>query len=136
MVRNAFAKIPVASGRRALTVVVGLLVLAGGLAWVIDSADAADAKAELQKAIDRGAELYKKPWKTGAKTCAACHTRGPNKMSGKRADAYPKYDKALRKVVSLQQKLNQMIKSKSKGKPLDLGSEDLTALEAYVNSLK
>ena len=136
MLRRAHALTQARLLTRALPLVLGVLALAGGLAWLTDRADAADGRAELAKAVERGAKLYKQSWKTGAKSCAACHTRGPNKMAAKRAAAYPKYDKALRKVVTLQQKLNQMIKDKSKGKKLELGSDDLNALEAYINSLK
>ena len=107
-----------------------------GLAWMGGPAGAADAKGELKKAVERGAVLYKKRWAAGSKTCVACHAAGRNKLHAKRANEYPKYDKALRKVVTLQQKLNQMIVSKSKGKALTLGSVDLNALEAYIKTLK
>lgn len=120
---------------RTLPLLVATLALVAGLCWATTGADA-DARSALAEAVKRGGELYKKPWKAGAKTCAACHTRGPNKMTAKRAQAYPKYDKVLKKVVTLQQKLNQMIESKSKGKALELGSDDLNALEAYLKSLK
>ena len=121
---------------RALPLLFGALVLASGLVWVLDRADAADAREELKKAVEHGAKLYKKRWAEGAKTCVACHAAGRNKLTGKRAGGYPKYDKSMKKVVTLQQKLNQMISSKSKGKELELGSDDLNALEAFVKTLK
>lgn len=92
-------------------------------------------KAEAE-AVKRGLALYKQSWRTGGKACFACHVRGPNKLTGRRLKSYPKYDKAMRKVVTAQEKINQMIKSKSGGKPLDLGHADLTALEAYISTLK
>ncbi len=97
-----------------------------------------DAKADkaLEEAVKKGQDLYKKSWRPGAKACFACHVRGPNKLTGRRLKTYPKYDKALRKVVTAQEKINQMIKSKSGGKELPLGHEDLTALEAYISTLK
>ena len=48
----------------------------------------------------------------------------------------PKYDKVMKRVVSARQKINNMIKTKSGGEPLDLDSDDLTALEAYISTLK
>lgn len=97
-----------------------------------------DAKADkaLEDARARGKVLYKQSWKKGAKACFACHVRGPNKLTGRRLKTYPKYDKALRKVVTAQEKINNMIKTKSGGAGLDLGHADLTALEAYVSTLK
>ena len=97
-----------------------------------------DAKADkaLAEAVKKGAALYKKSWKTGGKSCFACHVRGPNKLTGRRLKSYPKYDKALKRVVTVQEKINEMIKGKSGGKPLPLGHEDLTALEAYISTLK
>ena len=91
---------------------------------------------QLKKAIEKGKELWRTPKAKGAKSCVACHARGPNKLNLKRVRSYPKYDKAMKKVVTLQQKLNQMIESKSKGKPFELGSDDLNALEAFLKTLK
>lgn len=99
---------------------------------------AGDSKGDkaLAEAVKKGQALYKKSWKAGAKSCFACHVRGPNKLTGRRLKAYPKYDKAMRRVVSAQEKINQMIKGKSGGQALALGHEDLTALEAYISTLK
>ena len=116
-----------------------LIVLPLASVAVLDLPDAhGDAKADkaLEEAVKRGAALWKKSWRKGAKACFACHTRGPNKMTGRRMNTYPKYDKALGKVVSGQQKINNMIKTKSGGKVLELGSDDLNALEAYIKTLK
>ncbi len=90
----------------------------------------------LEKAREQGKALYRKSWKPGAKTCVVCHSRGPNKLTGVRVKQYPKYDKVMRKVVTIQQKINQMIKTKSGGKELPLGSPELNALEAYLSTLK
>jgi cytochrome c len=56
-------------------------------------------------------------------------------MKSPRLKAYPRFDKGLNKVVTGQQKINQMITEKSKGTALDLGSDDMNALEAYIASL-
>ncbi len=100
--------------------------------------EAADATAKkaLEAVEARGRTLWKKSWRRGAKACMSCHLRGPNRMTSRRAASYPKYDKTLRKVVTVQEKINQMIKFKSGGKPMKLGSADLTALEAHLKTLK
>ena len=116
-----------------------LVLVPAGLAFFVSPPIAAgNAKADkaLEEARKKGAALYKKSWKKGAKACFACHVRGPNKLTGRRLKAYPKYDKALKKVVTAQEKINEMIRSKSGGKELPLGHEDLTALEAYISTLK
>ena len=94
------------------------------------------AEKALADSVARGKELYRQVWKKGAKGCFACHTRGPNKLAARRLRTYPKYDKAMKRVVSARQKINNMIKTKSGGEPLDLDSDDLTALEAYISTLK
>jgi len=101
-----------------------------------DEAADATAKKALEAVVKKGGVLWKKSWRRGAKACMSCHLRGPNKMTSRRAASYPKYDKTLRKVVTVQEKINQMLKFKSGGKPMKLGSEDLTALEAYIKTLK
>ena len=97
--------------------------------------DAAADKA-LAEAVKRGRALWTQSWSAGAKGCFACHTQGPNKMTAARAESYPKFDKGLGKVVNVQQKINEMIRTKSMGKMLELGSEDMNALEAFLETLK
>ena len=95
------------------------------------------AERELAKAVERGKELWTTTFARGGKTCATCHTRGPNRMTGARLHAWPRYDdKGDRKVTSAQQKINQMIKKFGRGEPLELGSDDLNALEAYIKTLE
>ncbi len=129
------------SSARMLTA--ALIALACTAAFLLDAPTAqsdekSDAKAKqaLAQAVAKGQALYRKAWKKGAKGCFACHTRGPNKLTYARLKTYPKYDKSLRKVVTVQEKINAMIKGKSGGKPLALGHADLTALEAYISTLK
>lgn len=109
------------------------LMVAGGL--IFSLARPAEA-GPMEDALAKGKKLFEQSWTAGGKSCAACHSRGRNKLVGSRINAYPKYDRALKKVVTVQQKLNQMIVSKSRGKAMPLGSDDLNALEAYLNTLK
>jgi cytochrome c len=127
--------------RRSLPLLLSLLVLVGAGAtafWSHPRSAQSDAAADkaLEASVARGKALWRKVWKKGAKGCFACHTRGPNKMAARRLRTYPKYDKAMKRVVSARQKINNMIQSKSGGEPLDLDSDDLTALEAYIATLK
>ncbi|MDA1193778.1 MAG: hypothetical protein O2894_01200 [Planctomycetota bacterium] len=110
-------------------------VAASGLRAPAAAGDAVSDQAEAE-AVKRGEALYRKSWKTGAKACFACHARGANAINGRRLKAYPKYDKELKRVVTAQEKINQMIVSKSGGTALDLGHADLTALEAYISTLR
>ncbi len=115
------------------------IAIPAALAFFLDAPEArgaGEAEKKLEEARKKGQALYRKSWKKGAKACFACHTRGANKLTGRRLKAYPKYDKALKRVVTAQEKINQMIKSKSGGKELALGHEDLTALEAYISTLR
>jgi len=124
---------------RTLVLTALLIAFAAGAAFFGDSPPArGDAVADkaLEEAVANGKTLWRKVWKKGSKACFACHTRGPNKMAARRLRTYPKYDKAMGRVVSARQKINHMIQSKSGGAALDLDSDDLTALEAYIATLK
>lgn len=127
--------------RRSLPLLLSALVLlgaGGAVFWSSSKPAHGDAAADkaLAESVAKGKTLWRKVWKKGAKGCFACHTRGPNKMAARRLRTYPKYDKAMKRVVSARQKINNMIKSKSGGELLDLDSDDLTALEAYIATLK
>ena len=120
-------------------VFVGLLVLAGlFLVGPVVGEDEApqDPRKVLEAAIERGRELYTTPWVEGGKACAECHGEGANKMRATRLKSYPKYDFVLKQLLTGQQKLNHMIETQAKGEPLPLGHEKLTALEAYISTLR
>ena len=116
-------------------VTVGLLALGAVCVSSLRPADGDAASDALATALKKGEALWRKPFAAGAKSCAECHV-GPNSMKASRLKAYPKFDKVLNRIASSQQKLNQMIVDKSKGAALDLGSDDLNALEAYMSTLK
>jgi cytochrome c len=106
-----------------------------------DEDDAAEVKKLAQEALDksvaRGKELFRSK-DLGKKTCAECH-ENPDKPQLNlvtRPFGYPAYSVKKRSVVSLGQKINEMLSGKARGKEMDLGSGDLVALEAYVMSLK
>ena len=95
-----------------------------------------EARKAQMAALARGRALWNQAWSEGGKTCASCHGPGPNQMRGMRLKRYPTYDRIARRVITGQQKLNQMITSQGRGAALELGSDDLNALEAYVSSLR
>ena len=94
------------------------------------------ARKALLAAIARGKELWQGSWGEGTKACAECHTEGPNRMRPGRVRSYPKYDFGIGKVIVLQQKIRQMVAEQSKGGTLALGSDDLVALEAYLQTIR
>ena len=106
-----------------------------------DADDAAEVKKLAQdalgKSIARGKELFHAK-SLGKKSCSECH-ENPDKPQFNlvtRPFGYPAYSVKKRSVVSLGQKINEMLSAKSRGKEMELGSGDLVALEAYVMSLK
>jgi cytochrome c len=103
-----------------------------------DGAGAKIAQAALDKAVQRGKELYESK-ALGKKTCASCHENPekPNLDLKTRAFSYPAYSKKKKSIVSMGQKINEMLTARSgAAKEMELGSADLVALEAYVASLK
>lgn len=96
------------------------------------------AKEALDKAVARGKEIWNdKAQVAGKKACAQCHD-DPDKPKddlSARVVAYPAYSRRKRAVVTLSQKINEMIETQSKGKRLDGDSTDLAALGAYVMSI-
>ena len=73
-----------------------------------------------------------------SETCKQCHEDAdkPEDILADRKWTYPAYSRRARRVVTLQQKINEMIKYKARGKELDTGGADIAALAAYVSSLR
>jgi len=122
--------------RLSLIFTVAALLVGGALLLRPQSAAGDAASDALAAAVKAGEALWNKTYGAGSKSCAECHKSGPNAMKASRLKSYPKFDKGLNKVVTGQQKLNQMLVDKSRGAGLELGSEDLTALEAYMATLR
>lgn len=77
-----------------------------------------------------GGELFRKPMGTSNKSCASCHSEEQLK---KVVGTYPKYNKDLNAVISLQQRI-QMCQKLNQGvdKPFALNSQENTALLTYL----
>lgn len=95
------------------------------------------AKEALDKSVARGKELWTSK-SLGKKTCAECHENPEKPLLNltTRQFAYPAYSAKKKSVVTMGQKINEMLTGRSRGKEMDLTSADLIALEAYVVSLK
>jgi cytochrome c len=127
--------------RSFLAAIAAVTVFASGALFAEDDDDAAaDAKLRkeaLDKAVARGKDLFRAK-ELGRKTCASCHENAdkPNLNLATRQFCYPAYSPKAKAVVSMGQKINEMITTKSGGKALDLAGTDVAAIEAYVVSLK
>ncbi len=125
----------------ALTAAAAVAALFVGTALHAGDDDAENAKLEkeaLDKAVAKGNELFRST-SLGKKTCAQCH-ENPDKPElnlGTRQFSYPKYSRKAKAVVSMGQKINEMLTTKSgAAKEMDLKGTDIVDLEAYVASLK
>jgi len=102
-----------------------------------DAAAAKVAKDALDKAVEQGNKLFHSK-ELGKKSCASCHENAekPNLSLTTRSFSYPAYSKKKRSIVSLGQKINEMLTARSgAAKEMDLASADIVAIEAYVVSL-
>lgn len=94
----------------------------------------------LAKAVAKGKELWLDAGKEKRfkKSCASCHDNPdkPQLNLATRSFAYPAYSRRRRAVVTMHQKIQEMVQHNSKGAPLDDKGPDVAALEAYVMSLR
>jgi cytochrome c553 len=110
------------------------------------AAVAADPRAELAKAIEKGKALFNdtKLGETGT-SCNSCHPGGDSSggtvmgmeipsLKGAAA-TFPKYKKPAKGVITLSQMNNLCISMIMEGEPLKLDSDEAIALAAYVTSL-
>lgn len=67
------------------------------------------------------------------KSCQSCHTAAAMRRV---ADDYPKFDGALNRYISFQERISLMISGKMGGKVLPLGDPRPVALEAYLKSVR
>jgi cytochrome c len=120
-----------------LVPVLGLAAILLGVVVVAASGqEEKDPAAEaLAAAVEQGRTIFRnEEFGTNGKACATCHENPdrPKLHLKDRVGDYPKYDKRERKVITLGQKINQMIERMVRGEPLELGSEKLVAIEAWL----
>jgi len=120
-------------------VVAGTTLQAGGDDDAADDAAAAKvAKDALDKAVEQGNKLFHSK-ELGKKSCASCHENPekPNLALKSRPFSYPAYSKKKKSIVSMSQKINEMVTARSgAAKEMDLAGADIVAIEAYIASLK
>ena len=79
--------------------------------------------------VKDGEALWQKPSGAAQKSCASCHT--PGSMTGV-ASRYPAFDDALKRPVTLSQRINQCRQKHQQAEPLRLERQDLLSLESFV----
>jgi thiosulfate dehydrogenase len=85
---------------------------------------------ETAKAVTRGDELWHdRTLGTNGMACNMCHPDA----AVTHPETYPKYKQQFGRVVSVQQFINWCIQVPLQGKLRELGSDELVALEAYMN---
>lgn len=83
---------------------------------------------ETDKAIQHGEMLWKdRQLGTNGQNCNMCHPSG----SATHPETFPKYKQQFRRVVTVQEFINWCIVAAMRGNSLEIGSQELTALEAY-----
>jgi cytochrome c len=83
---------------------------------------------ETDKVIQRGEALWKdRQLGTNGQNCNMCHPSG----SATHPETYPKYKQQFRRVVTVQEFINWCIVAAMRGDSLEIGSAELTALEAF-----
>ena len=96
------------------------------------------AAAAMEKAVARGKEIWTNKDGLFKKSCASCHedANKPNLSMKSRTLTYPGYHTRKKIILTLQQKLQDMIVTQSRGTAFDDKGTDIAALEAYVRSIK
>lgn len=83
---------------------------------------------ETDKVIGRGEMLWKdRQLGTNGQNCNMCHPSGV----ATHPETFPKYKQQFRRVVTVQEFINWCIVAAMRGDSLEIGSEELTALEAF-----
>ena len=85
-------------------------------------------KEETDKVIRRGEVLWKdRQLGTNGQNCNMCHPNG----AATHPETFPKFKQQFGRVVTVQEFINWCIVAAMRGDSQEIGSEDLTALEAY-----
>ena len=79
--------------------------------------------------VKDGEALWQKPSGASQKSCASCHAKSSMKGVAAR---YPAFDDALKRPITLSQRINQCKQKHQQAEPLRLESQDLLSLESYV----
>ena len=84
---------------------------------------------EYMVVVEKGRALWTSPdLGTNGVACAQCHPNAANTHP----ETYPKFQQQLGRVAALREMINWCIQQPLEGAPLELDSQDMVALEAYV----
>ena len=120
---------------------VGAIILVGALSLLAKNAAVArepytkEELAEQEKAllavVDHGRDLWhgsKSSMSTNGLACGNCHPDA----AASNPQTFPKYQADLGRVIPLREMINWCITTPQAGKPLDVNSDDMIAMEAYA----
>ena len=82
--------------------------------------------------VDRGEELWDAAEGKAGKACSTCHKDASTSM-GKVGATYPVYDKKLKKLINVEQRINQCRTERMEAKAWKWESNELLSMTTYVN---
>lgn len=82
--------------------------------------------------IERGEELWDTVDGKAGKACATCHSDASDTMA-KVGATYPVFDKKTKKMMTVQQRINQCRGDRMEAKPWKWEADDMLAMSTYVN---
>ncbi|MFH1843929.1 MAG: cytochrome C [bacterium] len=122
--------------KKALACGVVLLSLVAGISQITVRADEFTEQdlerwqAEYMSVVDQGRALWvSADLGTNGVACAQCH---PN-AADTHPETYPKFQQQLGRVIALRDMINWCLMNPLEGVPLDLDSQEMVAMEAYVH---
>ena len=117
------------------TALVGVIAVAGVVAASarepFTKEELADQEKALLAAVDHGRDLWhgsNPSMSTNGLACGNCHPDA----AASNPHTFPKYQSDLGRVITLRDMINWCITVPQGGKPLDVNSEDMVAMEAYA----
>lgn len=84
--------------------------------------------------VENGEGLWSTKMGSAGKSCSSCHADAAKDMKGV-APSYPKFNKKLGKMESLEQRINRDIVGKMGGKALKFDSKQMLSLMTYVGKI-
>jgi sulfur-oxidizing protein SoxA len=81
--------------------------------------------------VEQGADLWRAPALPSGRSCASCHGEAQHSMRGVAA-RYPSYDATSRRVINLEQRINQCRKDRQGAEPFAYESSELLAVTAFI----
>lgn len=81
--------------------------------------------------VGDGEAMWKRPAGASGKACVSCHAAASSSMRGVAA-RYPAFDDALKRPITLSQRVNQCRQKHQQAEPLRAESQELLSLESYV----